>query len=118
MNVRPYKPFKQDNVKKVTVLIADTTSKIFELGFSGVISVLLTLPLDEYHFSPTRGSNIKYMVSLQIYQKEAEMDNRKNEIPRVHYLMLLLRTLTSNSTPVTTKHICESTINLMSIINV
>ena len=97
LDARPYKPFKQDNVKKVTVLTADTPSKIFELKFSGVISVILTSRHEEYDFSPTRDSNIRNMALLQTTQKKKkkkkdETDNRENEIPTVHYLVLLLRT--------------------------
>ena len=123
LDARPYKPFKQDNVKKVTVLTADTPSKIFELKFSGVISVILTSRHEEYDFSPTRDSNIRNMALLQTTQK------KKKKKKKMKWIIEKMKSqqcitwcyfleLTSNSTPVTMRHICESNTNLMSIISI
>ena len=85
LNGRPYELFKQDNNNKITLLTADTPLKIYELGFSGVILVTSTSPFEECEFSSSRGSNVRNMVLLETTQEEHEMDNDKNEIPRVSF---------------------------------
>ena len=85
LNGRPYKIFKQDNNKEITLLTADTPLKIYDLGFSGAILVTSTSLLEECNFSSWRGSNIRNMVQFENTQQDLEIDNDENEIPRVSY---------------------------------
>ena len=86
LNGRPYERFKQDNNKNITLLTADTPLKIYELGFSGVILVTSTSPLEECDLSSSSiGSNIRNMVLLETNQEEPETNNDENETPRVSY---------------------------------